>query len=159
MSTMLAPRRPADSAQTMTQFMMPEHANSLGNVHGGHILKLCDECGGIVAARHARHPAVTITIDSVTFHKPVLIGRLLLVHGMITWVGTTSIEVELKVESENLLTGEKLHTNSAWFVYVALDEDRRPVAVPQLLLETEEERLRHAAGEERRRLRLARAGR
>jgi len=143
----------------MTQFMMPEHANSLGNVHGGHILKLCDECGGIVAARHARHPSVTVTIDSVTFHKPVLIGRLLLVHGIITWVGTTSIEVELKVESENLLTGEILHTNSAWFVYVALDEERRPVAVPKLLLETEEERLRFAAGEERRRLRLVRAGR
>lgn len=159
MTTDLTPRRPAESAQTMTQFLMPEHANSLGNVHGGHILKLCDECGGIVAARHARHPSVTVTVDSVNFLQPVLIGRLLLVHGIITWVGTTSIEVELRVESENLLTGEILHTNSAWFVYVALDEERRPTPVPPLLLETDEERLRFEAGAERRRMRLLRAGR
>lgn len=152
-------RTPRESAQIMTQFMMPEHANSMGNVHGGHILKLCDECGGIVATRHARRPSVTVTIDSVTFLQPVLIGRLLLVHGVISWVGTTSMEIELRVETENLQTGEKLHTNSAWFVYVALGEDRRPVKVPPLLLETDEERARFAAGNERRRLRLARAGR
>lgn len=151
--------RPSDSACTLTQYLMPEHANSLGNVHGGHVLKLCDECGGIVAARHSRRPAVTITVDSVTFLEPIMLGRLLLVHGLISWVGTTSIEVELHVETENLLTGEKLHTNSAWFVYVALGDDRRPTPVPPLVLETDEERARFAAGAERRRLRLARAGR
>ncbi|MCB0160050.1 MAG: acyl-CoA thioesterase, partial [Caldilineaceae bacterium] len=117
-------RRMADTALTLTQFMQPEHANSLGTVHGGVILKLCDECGGIVAARHARRPAVTVTVDSVSFHSPVLLGRLLLVHGRITWVGRTSIEVELRVESEDLLTGEITHTNSAYFVYVALDNER-----------------------------------
>ncbi len=106
--------------------MQPEHSNSLGNIHGGWLLKLCDECGGIIASRHARRPAVTVTVDSVTFHKPVLVGQLVLVHGRITWVGRTSIEVELRVEAENLLTGEVTHTNSAYFVYVALDDDRRP---------------------------------
>jgi acyl-CoA hydrolase len=143
----------------MTQLMLPEHANSLGNVHGGVVLKLCDECGGIVAARHARRPAVTVTVDSVTFHEPVLLGRLLLVHGCVTWVGRTSIEVELRVETENLLTGERRHTNSAWFVYVALDEERRPTPVPPLRLESDAERRAFALGEERRRLRLARAAR
>lgn len=150
-------RTPGDSALTLTQLLLPEHANSMGNVHGGVVLKLCDECGGIISTRHARRPAVTVTVDSVTFHHPVLLGRLLLVHGQITWVGRTSLEVELRVETENLLTGERLHTNSAWFVYVALGEDRKPTPVPPLLLTTEAERLRFAAGEERRRMRLARS--
>jgi acyl-CoA hydrolase len=152
-------RSPDETALTLTQLMLPEHANSLGNVHGGVVLKLCDECGGIIAARHARHPAVTVTVDSVTFLQPVLLGRLLLVHGMITWVGHTSIEVELRVETENLLTGEVLHTNSAWFVYVALGDDRRPTAVPPLRLETPDDHRRFEEGQQRRNLRLARAGR
>ncbi|MBE2236359.1 MAG: acyl-CoA thioesterase [Caldilineaceae bacterium] len=143
----------------MTMFMQPEHSNSLGNVHGGVILKLCDECGGIIASRHARRPAVTVTVDRVTFLQPVLLGRLLLVHGRITWVGRTSIEVELRVEAENLLTGERTHTNSAYFVYVALDADRRPTPVAPLLLQDEAERRRFAEGEVRNQLRLAEAGR
>ncbi|MCB0149781.1 MAG: acyl-CoA thioesterase, partial [Caldilineaceae bacterium] len=83
----LPPRSPDESALTMTMFMQPEHSNSLGNVHGGVILKLCDECGGIIAARHARRPCVTVTVDRVTFLQPVLLGRLVLVHGRITYVG------------------------------------------------------------------------
>ncbi|HMN30935.1 MAG TPA: acyl-CoA thioesterase [Caldilineaceae bacterium] len=154
--TPLTLRTVAESALTLTQFMQPEHANSLGNVHGGVILKLCDECGGMVASRHARHPAVTVTVDSVTFHQPVLLGRLVHVHGHITWVGRTSIEVELRVEAEELLTGTRTHTNSAYFVYVALGDDRRPTAVPGLLLQDDEERRRFAQGESRQAARLAR---
>ncbi|HQY94930.1 acyl-CoA thioesterase, partial [Caldilinea sp.] len=156
--SLLSPRSPAASALTMTMFMQPEHSNSLGNVHGGVILKLCDECGGIIASRHARRPAVTVTVDRVTFLQPVLLGRLLLVHGRITWVGRTSIEVELRVEAENLLTGERTHTNSAYFVYVALDADRRPTPVARLLLQDEAERRRFAEGEVRNQLRLAESG-
>jgi len=155
----LPPRSPDESALTMTMFMQPEHSNSLGNVHGGVILKLCDECGGIIAARHARHPCVTVTVDRVTFLQPVLLGRLVLVHGRITYVGRTSIEVELRVEAEHLLTGERTHTNSAYFVYVALDANRRPTQVPKLLLESDDDRRRFAQGEERHRQRLAEAGR
>lgn len=152
----LAPRTVTGTAQTVTLFTQPEHSNSLGNVHGGVVLKLCDECGGIIAARHARRPAVTVTVDSVNFHRPVVLGQLLLVHGRITWVGRTSIEVELRVETENLLTGEVTHTNSAYFVYVALDEERRPTPVPLLALQDEDERRRFAEGERRQAARLAR---
>lgn len=155
----MSERTVAETAQTVTLFTQPEHSNSLGNVHGGVVLKLCDECGGIIAARHARRPAVTVTVDSVNFHRPVVLGQLLLVHGRITWVGRTSMEVELHVETENLLTGEVTHTNSAYFVYVALDEDRRPTPVPSLLLQTDEERQRFAEGEARQAARLARQGR
>jgi uncharacterized protein (TIGR00369 family) len=153
----LQPRRVADSQLTLTQLMLPEHSNSLGTVHGGVVLKLCDECGGIIAARHARRPAVTVTVDSVTFHRPVRIGQLLLIHGRITYVGTTSIEVELRVETENLLTGEVEHTNSAYIVYVALDDNRRPTPVPGLLLETDAERRRFEEGRQRQQARLARS--
>jgi acyl-CoA hydrolase len=151
------PRLITDSAFTLSQFMQPEHSNSQGRVHGGVVLKLCDECGGIVAARHARRPVVTVTVDSVTFHRPIELGSLLLVHGRITYVGTTSLEVELRVEAENLLTGEITHTNSAFFVYVALDENRRPTPVPPLDLQTDEERRRYEQGRERQAARLARA--
>ncbi len=153
----MTPRTPTETALTLTQFMQPEHSNSLGNVHGGVILKLCDECGGIIASRHARRPAVTVTVDSVHFHQPVLVGRLLFVHGRITWVGRTSIEVALSVDAENLLTGEITHTNDAYFVYVALDENRRPTPVPALQLESDEDRRRFAEGEARRQRRLAEA--
>jgi uncharacterized protein (TIGR00369 family) len=151
------PPKPAEaSAQILTQFMQPEHSNSLGTVHGGVILKLCDECGGIVAARHARRPTVTVTVDSVTFLRPVMLGQLVQVHGHVSWVGTTSIEVELRVEAEDLLTGTVTHTNSAYFVYVALDDNRKPTPVPPLLLESDDERANFAAGERRRAARLNR---
>ena len=149
-------RTVAETALTMRQSMQPEHSNSQGNVHGGVILKLCDECGGMIATRYARRPCVTVTIDSVNFHRPVYVGQLLSVYGQITYVGRTSIEVELRVEAENLLTGEITHTNSAFFVYVALDEHRQPVEVPRLLLETDEERQRFADGRARQEARLKR---
>jgi uncharacterized protein (TIGR00369 family) len=150
-------RTPTETALTLTQFMQPEHSNSLGTVHGGVLLKLCDECGGIVASRHARRPAVTVTVDSVTFHRPVHVGQVLFVHGRITYVGTTSMEVELRVEAENLLTGEVTHTNSAYFVYVALDDALHPTPVPGLRLETAAERQRFEDGRARQAARLARA--
>ena len=149
-------RTVTETALTMTLFPQPEHSNSLGNVHGGVILKLCDECGGIIAARHARRPAVTVTVDSVTFHKPVLLGRLVFVHGRMTWVGRTSMEVELLVETENLRTGEVETTNTAYFVYVALGEDGRPTEVPPLELTSNEERARFAEAQQRQDARLGR---
>ena len=146
-----------ESAFTLSQFMLPEHSNSQGRVHGGVILKLCDECGGIVAARHSRRPVVTVTVDSVTFHRPVELGSLLLIHGRLTYVGTTSLEVELRVEAENLLTGEIIHTNSAFFVYVALDDARKPTPVPQLELQNEDERRRYDQGRARQAARKVRS--
>ncbi len=158
-SPALEARSAAETELTLTMFMQPEHSNSMGNVHGGVILKLCDECGGIIAARHARRPAVTVTVDSVNFLQPVLLGRLLHVHGHITWVGSTSIEVALRVEAEHLLTGERLLTNEAYFVYVALDESRRPSRVPPLHIDSEEGLRLLEAGEARHQRRLAAAGR
>ena len=153
------PKTVTESATRLNQFMNPEHANTLGNVHGGVILKLCDECGGITAARHARRPAVTVAVDSMTFHEPVRVGQLLNLRGRITYVGRTSMEVEVIVEAENLLTGDISQTNSAFFIYVALDNAGQPTEVPRLHLTSDEEKQRFADGAARQKRRLERAGR
>lgn len=149
-------KRVKDSQITVSQLMLPQHANPMGNVHGGVITKLADETGGICAIRHAQHLVVTIAIDSMTFHSPVHVGDLVSLSASINWVGRTSIEVGVRVVAENLLTGEQTHTNSAFIVYVALDAAGRPVEVPPLILESEGEQRRWAEGEARQRQRLER---
>lgn len=140
---------------TLHHLMTPEHANALGNVHGGVIMRLVDECGAICAMRHAHRPCVTIAIDSMTFREPVHVGALLMCEARVSYVGRTSIETSVRVHSENPITGHTTHTNSAYVVYVALGEDGRPTAVPELELDTEEDRQRFAAGLERQRHRMA----
>lgn len=142
------------SRVTLTQLMGPAEANTLGNVHGGTLMKLCDEAGGMAATRHARRPAVTVVVDSMAFHSPVNIGNLVTVSAEVTWVGRTSMETRIVVNAEDILTGEVTHTNTAYFVYVALDEAGRPARVPELLLETEEERQRNQRAAARQAYRL-----
>ena len=135
--------------------MLPEHANNLGNVHGGWLMKLVDEAGGLCATRHARRPSVTVAVDSLTFLSPVHVGDLVTFSAHLTYVGRSSMEAEVHVEAENILTGERTHTNSAYLVYVALGDDNRPVEVPPLILETDEERRRFERARERQAQRLA----
>ena len=152
--------KPISASQvTLAQFMQPEHANALGNVHGGWIMKLIDEAGGLCATRHARRPAVTVAVDSLRFLSPVHVGDLVTFTAHLTWVGRTSMEAEINVETENLYTGQKTHTNSAYLVFVALDQAGHPVEVPGLMLETEDERRRWMQGAQRQADRLARAKR
>src|SRR5258706_12137074 len=116
-------RRPKDSEITLSQLMLPEHGNALGNVHGGVIMKMVDEAGAIAAMRHAHKPCVTIAIDSMTFKEPVHLGDLLVCKARVTYVGKSSIEVLVLVHAENLLSAEVTHTNSAYLVFVALGPD------------------------------------
>ena len=122
--------------------MGPSHANTMGNVHGGHIMKVCDEAGGMAAIKHARRPVVTVTVDSMAFHSPVHIGNLLTVTAEVTWVGRTSMETRVVVTAEDVLSGRVTHTNTAYFVYVGLDGSGRPAPVPPLICETEEDQAR-----------------
>lgn len=145
-----------DSRVTLTQLMGVTDANTLGNVHGGLIMKLCDEAGGMAGTRHARRPVVTVTVDAMTFHSPVNIGNLLTVHAKVTWTGNTSLETRVVVIAEDVLTGRVTHTNTAYFAYVALDEQGNPTPVPPLILETDDERRYFAEGAERRERRLKR---
>jgi uncharacterized protein (TIGR00369 family) len=147
-------KRVKDSQVTLHHFMLPQHANPLGNVHGGVIMKLVDEAAGLCAMRHAQRPAVTIAIDSMTFYSPVRVGELVTLNASLNWVGHTSMEVGVRVVAENPLTGNCTHTNSAYLVFVALDDDGRPVQVPSLILETDEEHRRWAEAEARQQRRL-----
>ena len=136
--------------------MEPGDANLLGNVHGGVLMKLIDEVGGIAAARHAQRPVVTVAIDSVTFISPIRVGDLVVLTAALTWVGRTSMEVQVRVEAEKIVTGERQHTNSAYVVYVALGDDGRPTEVPRLIAETEDQRRRMVEADVRQAQRLGR---
>ena len=156
--TRMRARTPDASTVTLHQLMLPEHANTFGNVHGGEIMKVMDEAGAICAMRHAHHACVTIAIDSMSFHSPVHVGQLLCCRGRVTWTGKTSIEVEVQVHAEDVIKGTVTHTNSGHFVYVALDDERRPTEVPSLLVETEADEQAFSAAVARRELRLKTRG-
>lgn len=132
----------ADSSVTLSHMMGPQDANSLGNVHGGVIMKLADEAGGLVAVRHAQAPAVTVAVDSMTFIHPITIGYFVQFNAELTYVGRSSMEVRVEVISENPITGDRLISNTAYYVYVALDEHGKPKPVAPLLYETDEQKRR-----------------
>lgn len=137
------------SQVTIAQLMQPQHANSLGNVHGGWIMKLVDEAGALACMRHAQRRVVTVAVDQMIFRQPIRIGDLVTLSAEVSYVGRTSMEAEVQVVAENPVTGEQTHTNTAYLVYVALDEEGNPVPVPSLIPETEAQRLRMEAGRAR----------
>ena len=142
MTNELARKNTRVSRVTLSQLMHPEHANLLGNVHGGWIMKLVDEAGALACMRHAQKKVVTVAIDSMTFRQPIKIGDLVILNAEVTYAGHTSMEAEVQVVAENPITGERTHTNTAYLVYVALDDEGRPTTVPALLVETVEEKER-----------------
>ncbi len=147
-------KSPRESETIMALEMNPEHANPAGNVHGGVIMKLIDTAAGVVAKRHARSNVVTASIERLDFINPVYVGDLVILKARINYVGKTSMEVGVRVESENTITGEVRHTSSAYLTFVALDEKGKPKKVPPLILMTEDDKRRHAEAMERRRMRL-----
>lgn len=122
--------------------MGPQDANSLGNVHGGVIMRMVDEAGALVAMRHAGMSVVTVAIDSMTFVEPILLGNLVQCRAELTYVGRTSMEVRVEVVAENPLQSNPKTTNIAYLVYVALGSDGRPAEVPGIEFATDEERAR-----------------
>lgn len=135
----LEPKPPAKSRVVSYAIMLPEHANHLGHVHGGWIMKLVDEVGGLAAMRHCRRPVVTVAVDSMSFHRPVMTGSVLEFEAKLVFTGRTSMEVEVVVRHEDPIadTLELVHT--ARMVYVALGADHRPAPVHPLAPETPEE--------------------
>ena len=135
------PAKPVRASRvTISQLMHPEHANLLGNVHGGWIMKLVDEAGALACMRHAQKKVVTVAIDSMTFRQPIKIGDLIVLNAEVTFTGRTSMEAEVQVLAENPITGERTHTNNAYLVYVALDDEGKPTPVPPLRPETDDEK-------------------
>jgi acyl-CoA hydrolase len=130
-------------------------ANSAGFVHGGVVMKLCDDVAGIAAIRHCRGRVVTAAMDRMTFIQPVSVGELLTCSAMVNAAWRTSMEVGVRVESENPRTGERRHTSTAYLTMVAVDDDGSPTPVPPLVTESDTERRREREAELRRRNRLA----
>jgi uncharacterized protein (TIGR00369 family) len=145
----------AASRVTLSQLMQPEHANLRGDVHGGWIMKLADEAGALAAMRHAQARVVTVAIDQMRFHEPIRIGDLVVLEAEVTYVGRTSLETRVQVSAENPVSGDRTNTNTAYLVYVALDEAGQPRPVPPLVAETEAEHRRLQGGRERQAYRLA----
>ena len=154
MTNSLAPKSLSASRVTLSQLMHPEHANLLGNVHGGWIMKLVDEAAALACMRHAQKKVVTVAIDSMTFRRPIRLGDLIILNAEVSYAGRTSMEAEVHVVAENPITGERTHTNTAYLVYVALDDHGRPTQVPPLKAETEEEKQKMEQAVERQKRRL-----
>ena len=148
-------RPPRLSHTTIAEVMMPHMANQLGNVHGGVILGMLDRVGAVSAIRHAQRVCVTASVDRVDFREPIHLGELVTMYASVNYAHRTSVEVGVRVEAENLLTGERRHTNTCYLTFVALDEAGRPAAVPPVVPETEEERRRFREAEARRAQRMA----
>lgn len=144
----------SQSKVDLAQVMMPEHANASGNVHGGYILKLIDQAGAIVAARHTHSNIVTASVDRMDFISPAYVGNLVFAKASLNYAGKTSMEVGVRVEAECLRTGTHTHIGSAYLTFVALDKDDNPTSIPPLILETEEERRRFEEAKKRRESRL-----
>ncbi|MCC7361641.1 MAG: acyl-CoA thioesterase [Anaerolineales bacterium] len=150
-----AARHVGESRVTLSMLMGPTEANLNGNVHGGYIMRLMDEAGASAAMRHARRQVVTVAVDQVLFREPIHLGDLVTFTAELTYVGRTSMETRIEVLAQNLFTSATTHTNTAYFVYVALDPNGKPAPVPPLELTTPEEQAQWEAAKARQAYRLA----
>ena len=152
----LSPRPASASQVTLSRQMDLSDANLLGNVHGGEVMKLVDTTGGLAAIKHCGGPVVTVAMDEMSFIEPVYVGDVVTVRAMVNDTGRTSLEVGVRVEADNYVTGRQVHTSSAYLVYVALDREGRPRPVPPVVAETPEQEQRQREAKLRREARLNR---
>lgn len=148
-------KKVSESRVNLAQLMQPEHANFLGNVHGGWIMKLVDETGALACIRHAQRRVVTVVVDQMMFREPIRIGDMVTLTAEVSYTGRTSMEARVEVIAENPVTGKQIHTNTAYCVYVALDEDGEPTQVPPIIPETDEQRHRLERAKKRQEYRLS----
>jgi acyl-CoA hydrolase len=143
-----------ESQHESSEIMMPGHANNLGHVFGGVVLAMMDKTAAVAAIRHARRTCVTASIDRVDFREPIHLGDLVVMHASVNYVGRTSMEIGVRVEAEDLFSGKRRHTNSCYLTFVAVDQQGRPIEVPDIVPESPDEQRRYRAAVERRRRRL-----
>jgi acyl-CoA hydrolase len=155
--TLLAPKRPMESAVTMTQMVLPSHTNALGTIFGGTVMSWIDIAAAIAAGKHARKVVVTASIDALHFIAPIKLGHVVEIKALVNFASRTSMEVGIRVDSENPLTGEVFHNATSYTTFVALDENGKPTPIPSILPESEDELRRFEGAKKRResRVRLA----
>ena len=151
----LTPKAVRLSQVVMTEMVLPQHTNSFHNVFGGQVMAWIDICAAIAAQRHCLQPCVTASVDALQFIAPVKRGWVINLRASVNYAGRTSMEIGVRVDAENPLTGEKHHTSSAYLTFVALDENNRPSMIPKVIPETESEKRRYKHAEIRRKNRLA----
>lgn len=148
--------KPVSESQVETiELVLPNDTNPLGNILGGRVMHLIDITASIAAMRHARKRVVTAQTDELSFHHPIQLGHLIILRASVNYAGSTSMEIGVKVLSENPVTGEQQHTSSAYLTFVAVDENGYPAKVPPLALETVEDKRRNREARKRREARLA----
>ncbi len=152
----LTPKPACESYVEMTEIVLPSHTNPLGTAFGGQIMAWIDICAGIAAQRHARQIVVTASMDDLHFRAPIYQGEVVVLKAQVNRSFHTSMEVGVRVEAENPLTGERRHCSSAYLTFVALDAEGNRVPIPPLVPETEDEKRRYEEAAERRRYRLER---
>lgn len=151
------PGKPVSASRSeMAEVVLPAQTNPLGKLLGGHVMHLVDMVGAMAAHRHSNSYAVTASVDYIDFRNPINLGEIVILKSQVNRVFRTSMEIGVEVYSENVLTGERKHTTSAYVTFVAIDEKtRQPKEVCPLILKTSEEKARYDAALERRRIRLA----
>lgn len=147
-------KSPSESHAEVIVRMFPSDANPAGNVFGGEILKHIDMVAGIVAQRHSQSNAVTVSMDSVNFLKPVFVGNVLKLNARINYVHNSSMEIEVKAEAEDIVTGIRTLTGTAFVTFVSLDKNGKPTHAPKLSLKTDEDRIKFEEGKLRMEKRL-----
>jgi acyl-CoA hydrolase len=150
----MQPKHPSESETILAHWMGLTDANGALDIHGGVIMKLCDEAAGLAAIRHCSNRIVTVGVDRMSFKTPVAVGELVNFRAKVNAAWRTSMEVGVRVEAENPRSGERRHTTSAYLTMVCVDDDGRPLAVPPLIPETEVEIRRNREAELRRANRL-----
>jgi acyl-CoA hydrolase len=138
----------------MAEMMTPDKANFSGHVHGGHLMQLLDKVAYACAARYAGQYVVTLSVDGILFKQPVFVGELVIFYASVNYVGTSSMEVGIRVVAENLMTREQRHTNTCYFTMVALDQDGKPTALPPLTPRNQSEKYRFEEAKLRKQMRL-----
>jgi acyl-CoA hydrolase len=149
-----AGRTVRESEHETSELMMPQHANVLGHIFGGVILSMMDKTAAVTAIRHARNACVTVSIDRVDFREPIHVGDLIIMKSAVNYAGRTSMEIGVRVEAEDMISGRRRHTNSCYLTFVAVDRNGRPIEVPPVIPLTAIDEQRFAAAKERRRRRL-----
>lgn len=152
----LRPKTPSESRTEMADLILPAQANNLGTIFGGEVMSYADRIAAIAATRHSRSAVVTASFDSLDFLAPIKVGHTILLRAILTWAGRTSMEVQVTIESEDLISGVRKVTGISYLTFVAVDSEGKPIEVPVLLPETEEEKFQFERAQERRLLRKKR---
>ena len=151
----MEPKPVRESASEYSELALPNDSNGLGNFLGGKVMHLVDLAAAMAGMRHARNPVVTASVDSLHFLHPVHIGELIMLSSSVNRVFRSSMEIGVKVMTEKLLTGARMHTCSAYLTFVAIDREGKSIVIPQVVPETEDEIRRYRQAGERREYRLA----